>query len=293
MTTPTRETIHSLRQWAAAVLTDAGIETPMLDARVLLGHLLHLTATQLLMADSDVVSGETADVYRTLIAQRAMGIPIAYLAGEREFMGLSFHTTPDVLVPRPDTEPLVEWGLAWLQDHPQATIADIGTGSGAIAIAVVHHAPSHWNGHLVATDISADALAIASANADRLLDAERRSRVAFRLGSLTEPLIEPVDLLLTNLPYLTPGQIGENPHLIHEPLLALDGGVDGLDLVRGVVADLPRILAPGGAVGFEIDPSQEAEVTELLARQLANHTISTVRDLAGDARHIVGVFTDC
>lgn len=264
----------------------------MLDARVLLGYLLHLDPTQLLIADGDVVDEDIATVYRGLIAQRAEDVPVAYLTGTREFMGLEFRTTPDVLVPRPDTEPLVEWGIAWLVDHPDTTVADIGTGSGAIAISITHYAPASWTGRSIATDISDDARAIAAANADRLLAPARRSRLEFRAGSLTAPLTAPIDLLLTNLPYLTPEQIAGNPALRHEPELALDGGIDGLDLVRRTIADLPRILAPDGAVGFEIDPSQEAEVSRLLSLQLAGHTISTVHDLAGDARHITAVLNE-
>ncbi len=286
MTTPP-ETIHTLRQWAASVLTDAGIDIAMLDARVLLGYVLDLSATQLLIADNDFVSPDKVQAYHALIDQRATGVPLAYLTGSREFMGLSFCTTPDVLVPRPDTEPLVEWALAWLTDHPTATVADIGTGSGAIAVSVARYAPDTWIGRTIATDVSQAALSIATRNADTLLPVERRCRMSFRLGDLTAPLDQPVDLLLANLPYLSPGQMDENPDLRHEPSLALDGGADGLDLIRCVIADLPRVLAPSGAVGFEIDPSQEAEVTSLLTHQLADHTISTVRDLAGDARHIV------
>lgn len=264
----------------------------MLDARVLLGHVLGMSPTQLLVADGDPVSADLVQAYTSLMEQRATGVPLAYLTGSREFMGLTFQTTPSVLVPRPDTEPLVEWGLAWLEHHPAATVADIGTGSGAIAISIALHAPDTWSGRVIATDISPDALAIADRNANTLLTPPRRARFDPRLGDLTAPLDAPVDLLLTNLPYLTPAQMGGNLDLRHEPALALDGGEDGLDLVRRVIADLPRVLAPAGAVGFEIDPSQASEVAVLLSCQLPRHTVTTVRDLAGDARHIVALLPD-
>ncbi|MCO5228444.1 MAG: peptide chain release factor N(5)-glutamine methyltransferase [Thermomicrobiales bacterium] len=285
--TSSTETIHALRQWAASVLMGAGVDPAMLDARVLLGYVLDLSATQLLIADNDLVSPDKVQAYRALIDHRATGVPLAYLTGSREFMGLAFHTTPAVLVPRPDTEPLVEWALNCLEDHPAATIVDIGTGSGAITVSMVYHAPEIWTGQAIAIDVSLEALAVATENADRMLPADRRDRIEFRLGDLTASLEAPVDLLLANLPYLTPGQMDENPDLRHEPSLALDGGDDGLDLVREVIDDLPRVLAANGAAGFEIDPSQSATVQSLLHETLPDHRIAVVHDLAGDERHIV------
>lgn len=280
-------TNRQARQQATTRLIDAGIDSAALDARVLLCLVLDVTQTQLLMRDPEPIPAAALDRYRALVGQRATGMPVAYLAGEREFMGLPFRAKTDVLVPRPDTEPLVEWGLAWLGDHLQANIADIGTGSGAIAIATTFHAPAGWAGSTIATDVSTTALSVAAANADALLPPERRQRFSLVEGSLAEPITSPVDLLLTNLPYLTPEQIEENPHLAHEPVLALDGGADGLDLIREVVDHLPRVLAPGGAVGFEIDPSQSTEVQRLLRIALPNHRVMVVHDLAGDERHIV------
>lgn len=285
-------TIREVRLAAATHLREAGIETAALDARVLLAHVLGITQTGLLIRDPDPISDTDLHHYQHLIAQRATGMPIAYLIGEREFMGLRFQTTPDVLVPRPDTEPLVEWALAWLADHPTATVADIGTGSGAIAIAIAYHAPESWTGRVIATDLSEQALAVATTNADVLLSPPRRARLSLRQGDLTQPLTAPVDLLLANLPYLTPAQISTNPALDHEPRLALDGGGDGLDLVRIVIADLARVLAPHGAAGFEIDPSQAVEVQRLLTLALPQHHIAVVPDLAGDNRHIVAWSAD-
>lgn len=272
---------------ATAQLRAAGIDTAPLDARVLMAHVLGISQTELLLRDPDPLPERDYLRYQELITSRISGVPVAYLIGYREFMGLQFATAPDVLVPRPDTEPLVEWGLNWLKSNPQATVADIGTGSGAIAISTVYHAGLEWTGRLIATDISEAALTIASRNADELLPPDRRFRLEFLHGSLTEPLNDPVELLLTNLPYLTPGQIAENPDLRHEPHLALDGGDDGLDLVRTVIDDLPRVLAPHGAVGFEIDPSQAQEVRGQLARVLPDHEVDIVHDLAGRERHVV------
>lgn len=280
-------TIRQARQQAAQDLADVGIDTAVLDARLLMAFVLDVSQTQLLIRDPDLMSPGDLERFRHLIIARATGEPVAYLTGEREFMGLTFHTTADVLVPRPDTEPLVEWGLAWLRKHPNATVADIGTGSGAIAIATTFHAPESWTGSTIATDISDGALTIAKANAEAILSADRRQRITFATGYLLEALKNQVDLLLTNLPYLTPEQIAKNAHLSHEPILALDGGPDGLDLIRKVVDHLSGVLAPGGAVGFEIDPSQSEEVQRLLRMALPNHRVEIVHDLAGDERHIV------
>lgn len=280
-------TIHQARVEAMNILRAAHIDTAALDARVLMAHVLGVSRTELLLRDPDPISTDHLTRFCTLVGQRATGVPVAYLTGHREFMGLQFTTAAGVLVPRPDTEPLVEWGLSWLTSRPKATVVDIGTGSGAIAISTVAHADPSWTGRLIATDVSDDALTIARTNADTLLSPERRSQLDFLLGSLTEPLIRPIDLLLTNLPYLTPEQLTSNPDLRHEPSLALDGGDDGLDLVRRVIDDLPRVLAPDGAVGLEIDPAQSAEVQKLLAVALPNHRIAVVHDLAGDERHVV------
>jgi release factor glutamine methyltransferase len=280
-------TIREARQEAVTRLQGAGIDTAALDARVLLAFVLDVSQTGLLTRDADSIEADHLQRYRELIRQRAYGVPVAYLVGEREFMGLGFRITADVLVPRPDTEPLVEWGLAWLREHPHALVADIGTGSGAIALSLTYHAPPDWSGHTIATDTSTAALAVARENADSLLLAERRQRIRFAQGNLTAPITEPVHLLLANLPYLTPDQIAGNPHLAHEPTVALDGGSDGLDLIRAVVDDLSRVLQPGGAVGFEIDPSQSAALQRLLRRALPGRRIEVVHDLAGDERHIV------
>lgn len=280
-------TIHRACIEATATLQAAGIDTAALDARVLMAHVLDISRTQLLMRDPEPIAEDALLRHRDLIQQRSTGVPVAYLIGYREFMGLQFKTGPGVLVPRPDTEPLVEWGLEWLKTRPNATVVDIGTGSGAIAISMVTHADSAWAGKLIATDVSEEAIAIATANTDALLPPDGRAELEFVHGSLTEPLTGPIDLLLTNLPYLTPEQMISNSALRHEPSLALDGGADGLDLVRLVITDLPRILAPEGAVGFEIDPAQSAEVQHLLTRVLPKHQVRVVHDLAGDERHVV------
>jgi len=282
-----RLTIQQAIRLAASRLADAGIDTPMLDAEVLMRQILKIDRTRLFLRYPEPVADAEQEAFERVIARRLEGTPVAYLTGTREFMGLPFHVAPGVLIPRPDTEPLVEWALGWLEDRLDATIADIGTGSGAIAISVAAHLPARFTGAVVAIDTSPDALAIARHNAKVLLPQERLHQVTFIEGSLTEPIDQPIDLLLANLPYLTPKQIAENQDLDAEPRLALDGGADGLDLVRAVVADLPRILTPHGAAGFEIDPSQANTVVELLRTTLPDAKIAIIPDLARFSRHVI------
>jgi release factor glutamine methyltransferase len=287
MSDPETMTIQQTLMAAATRLADAGIETARLDAEVLLRHALGVDRTRLFVVLPDPMPEEIAGPYDDLISRRVSAEPVAYLVGKREFMGLEFRTTPEVLIPRPDTEPLVEWALEWLERRPDARVADIGTGSGAIAVSLAAHLPASFTGEIIAVDISPGALEVAEANADSLLTAEQRARLTFVQGSLTEPLDGPVDLILANLPYLTPAQMAENPDLEAEPSLALLGGKDGLDLVRAAVADLPRILAADGAAGFEIDPSQAAATRALLQRVFPEAHTLVLCDLAGRERHVV------
>jgi len=240
----------------------------------------------------DECSALTHHRFRSMVERRLGGEPLQYVLGHWAFRRLDLLVDRRVLIPRPDTEPLVEWALEWVRQRLSATVGDIGTGSGAIAVSLAAHAPEGFSGRIIAVDLSPDALAIAGANADALLPPERRSRLTFRQGSLTEPLHEPVDLLLANLPYLTPRQIAQNPDLDAEPRLALDGGTDGLDLVREAIADLPRILAPVGAAGFEIDPSQAEVVRGLLEATFPGAETTIIHDLAQESRHVLLIRRD-
>ncbi len=266
-------------------LAETAIDTARLDAEVLLREVAGLDRAGLFLRLPDPAPDGLAVRYEALLERRVSGEPVAYIVGRREFMGLPFRVAPPVLIPRPETELLVEWALALAADRPGATVVDVGTGSGAIAVSLAALASPRVR--IVGTDISPEALAIADANAAALLDGGLRARLAFREGSLLAPIREPVDLVLANLPYLTPGQVDGNPDLAAEPRLALDGGRDGLDLVRELIADLPRVLTPGGAVGLELDPSQTATVEGLLRGLFPGRSVRTIRDLSGLARHVV------
>ena len=265
-------------------LAAAGSETPRLDADVLLGHVLGLDRGALLARLRDPLPAFAADAFARLVAERERRAPVAYLTGRREFMGLPFRAAPGALVPRPETELLVEWAVGRLRASPPGTVLDIGTGSGAIACSLAAALPANWSGQVVAADVSTAALAVARANRDALGLA---SRVWLVRGDLATWCVGGVGLLLANLPYLTPEQIAGNPWLAPEPRLALDGGPDGLALIRRLIADLPRLLAPGGAAGLEIDPSQAGTVATLLNEALPCGRVAIVRDLAGLDRHVV------
>lgn len=274
-------------------LADAGLATPRLDAELLLRHVLGIDRTTLFLRAPDLINPDAAANLNTLLARRLAGQPIAYLTGQRGFLGLSLTVTPGVLVPRPETEQLVEWARDWLghQGREQATVVDVGTGSGAIAIGLASLLPTGWAGRIIAVDVSAAALVVATANWERvrpdLLEASRSAAdIAFQPSDLLEAIAGPVDLVLANLPYLTPGQVDGNPDLAAEPRLALDGGSDGLDLVRRLIADLPLVLAPGGAVALELDPTQADAVATLLRDAEPDATVAIVNDLAGLARFV-------
>lgn len=286
----TNETIAGAIRAATQRLAEAGLDTPRLDAEVLLRHLLGIDRTTLFLRYPDPIDSATVIAYDALLTRRFAGQPVAYLTGRRDFLGLSLAVTPDVLVPRPETELLVEWARDWLmrpgrgRDH----VVDVGTGSGAIALGLASLLPAGWSGRITALDVSPAALAVASANRDEVRATVDEpgvlDRIAFQRSDLLADLSDSVDLVLANLPYLTPEQVDGNPDLAAEPRLALDGGRDGLDLIRRLIADLPRVLADDGAVALELDPGQAGVVADLLRAAEPNGVVTILADLAGLAR---------
>ena len=232
-----------------------------LDAQLLLGHLLQRGRAWLIAHDDAALPPATALAYRSACQRRATGEPLAYIVGEREFHGLLLRVTPDVLVPRPDTELLVDWALELLPGLPMAParVLDLGTGSGAIALAVVHRHPA---AQVTATDLSPAALAVARGNATRLgLAIETRAGHWWQAVAPDHRW----DLVLSNPPYIA----GGDPHLPalrHEPLLALTPGGDGLDALREIIAGAAGRLSPGGRLLLEHGWDQASAVAGLLAQ---------------------------
>jgi len=250
-----------------------------LDAQWLLAHLLRQPRAWLLAHDELVLDGSDEEAFRAGIAQRSAGVPLAYVTGEHEFCGLRLRVSPAVLVPRPETEGLVDWAAQWLAsqaaERPSAAVADLGTGSGAIALAIKHRCP---RAALTATDASPAALTVAAANGQRLaID------VDWRLGDWWQPLASRCfDLVVANPPYVA----GDDPHLAalrHEPRGALTPEGDGLDALRRIVAGAPAHLRAGGALLLEHGHDQGSAVQGLL-RAAGFAGVSTRPDLAGLAR---------
>ena len=254
--------------------------TPQLDARVLLGHVLGLTPTQMLAAFNDQLSTEQVTQFQGLIERRSALEPIAYLIGSREFYGLMFNVDRRVLVPRPDTEILVEQALTWIkQQQRPLVVADIGTGSGCIAVAVAKHVP---NIKMYAVDLSPAALAVAQSNVERH---GLQQQIELIHGDGVSQLPEPIDLLLSNPPYTLLDEIEPGVRL-HEPTLALDGGPDGLDCYRQLLPATAAILRQGqpSAALFEIGAWQGSEVVALAQASFPQAKIQLVRDLAARDR---------
>jgi len=263
---------------ALTVLRAAGVPSSALDADVLLAHVAGVGKEVLVAHPNAELPRDAARRYDALVARRAAGEPVAYLRGYKEFYGVTLGVDRRVLVPRPETETLVDAVRAFAAGRP-LTVVDVGTGSGAIAIALARHEPAL---RIIATDIFAEALTVARENAAANGVA---ARIDFRQGDLLAPVNEPVDIIAANLPYLRSDALddltGDRASLAFEPRLATLSGDDGLELIRRAAADLPRVLAAGGAAFFECDPPQVAATRRLLS---AVGTTNVIRDLAGRDR---------
>jgi release factor glutamine methyltransferase len=273
-------------RWTTARFGERGLATPRLDAELLVAHVLALPRVQLYVQFERVLSPDELGALRVSIQRRQAGESVAYLTGRKEFWKLEFAVDARVLVPRPDTETLVEEAVARLDasgEAPPPRIADVGTGSGALAITLAKLRPG---AAVFASDVSGPALEVARANAERLSAA-----VTFVEGDLGAPLgaHAPFSLIIANLPYVPAGELASLPPDVRsEPVLALDGGADGLDLVRRLVADAPALLGPGGVLALEIGAGQ-GEATRALFGAAGFADVQTRRDLAGVDRVVSGV----
>ncbi len=266
---------EALRQ-AGSFLEQAGSPSARLDAEVLLAHLLGVRRVDLYLAPERPLAPEEEAAYRALLERRARGEPVSYLVGRKEFYGLTFLVDRRVLVPRPETELLVERAVACAQElgRPDLLLADIGTGSGCIAVALAVQLPQ---AHIWATEISPEAIEVARENIRRH---GVEARVSLLLGDLCEPLPAAVDVLVSNPPY-TVWETLPVGITAYEPRIALDGGREGLEVMRRLMLQLPRAIRPGGFGLVEFGDGQERAVRELAHEVFPDAPLTVWHDLSG------------
>jgi release factor glutamine methyltransferase len=251
-------------------------DSPRLDAEVLLAHALGLRRLDLYLKFDRVLTEPELSAYRDLVARRAKGEPVAYLVGHKEFMGLDFAVTSAVLIPNPDTEVLVQRAVELAREAAgPMRVADVGTGSGCIAIAIAHYAP---NVQVVASDVDPEALEVAAGNvaAHALGD-----RVQLVCGDLMAPFTGSFDLVCANLPYVAAGS-ALAAEVVAQPARALFAGEQGSALVSRLLAEAPARLKPGGRALAELDSSIADQAREVAGRNFGSHRIHS--DLSGRQR---------
>jgi release factor glutamine methyltransferase len=276
---------QALRE-ACTRLSAAQVDSPQLVAEALLAHTLDVDRARLLARPELPLSHPQLASYQSLVDRCESGEPLAYVLGYREFYGLDFAVDARVLIPRPETELLIDTVLELARsaaDPSHLWIADIGTGSGAIAVTLAVHLP---HAHILATDISPEALDVARHNARRQAVSDRTE---FRLGNLLAPIDRPVQLIVANLPYIRDDEWTFLSRTIrnHEPAIAFHGGPDGMALVCRLLNDAPRILAPGGSIVLEIGAAQGDAAVELARDVFTDADIQLKTDLAGRDRLLV------
>jgi release factor glutamine methyltransferase len=263
---------------ASAILARAGLDSPIFESEVLLRHILKCTRAEFYSSLNSTISSREEKSLAEFIDRRLQGEPVSYITGKKEFYNLSLCVDRHVLIPRPETEMLVDEGLYLLQTIKEPVVCDLCTGSGAIAIALASNHPSV---RIYATDISSQCLAIARANCSKygLTD-----RVQLLESDLLSALPEPVDLILTNPPYVKQSDLAGLPF---EPVLALDGGEDGLEVIRRLSSQFTGHLKPGGYLLMEIGYGQSEAVSRLLRNDNPPATINIKNDLAGIPRLVI------
>ena len=275
--------IDTILKWTQQYFSEKGVENPRLDAEVLLSHVLKKDRIFLYVYFDQPLEEKELTAFRIAVKQRAARLPVAYITGSKEFMGLEFQVTPAVLIPRPDTEVLVETALGLLKEVESPEILDIGTGSGAICVSMLVNLPSAKG---TTVDISPDAIAVARGNANKHQVSER---LTFCLGDLFSPVAgRKFHGILSNPPYIPEADIAQlTPEVRQEPNLALDGGVDGLDFYRRIIEEGRLYLASGGFIAMEVGIGQASLVAGLAEKTGFFKVSNIVKDYGGIERVVV------
>jgi release factor glutamine methyltransferase len=272
-----------IKDWikkSANQLSDTS-EYPFLEVQVILASILHQSKTWLASHPEDEIKGNDLDQANELLKRISTGEPLSYLTGKQAFFGLDFIVSPDVLIPRPETEILVEECIQWLESNPdKRTMADIGTGSGIIAVTLADHFEDL---QVTAIDISKSAIEIAKKNAAQFHIEEQ---ISFLENNLLEKHSGQYYLIAANLPYIPTEELRSLPVAKYEPFLALDGGIDGLDKIKELLGQCSVNIRKGGLIILEIQFDQSASVVEMAKRLFPDSTVTIVDDLAKHPRII-------
>lgn len=277
-------TIERLLSWTPQYFKTHGVEEPRLDAELLLAHVLGKKRIYLYTNFDQIMNPEELSAYRELIKKRAAGWSVAALIGERDFMGLTLSVNEHVLIPRPDTETWLERIIQNYRNIPNIRMADLGTGSGAIAVAFLSYCKEAEG---IAVDISEEALAVARGNGEA---AGISSRIEWRKGDYIDALAEEetFDVILSNPPYIPTADMAQlAPEVLHEPHLALDGGADGLTFYRRLAEKAPAHLTAGGLLAAEVGIGQAEDVKQLFEASGKLEDIRFIRDYGGIDRAVL------
>lgn len=267
-------------------------DTPALDASVLIAHIINKPRTWVMAHPKLTLTTEQQERLDDSLARLEYGEPFPYVLGHWEFFGLDFEVTPDVLIPRPETELLVEKAIAWLQEFPfRRTVADVGTGSAIIAVSIAIHIP---DAHILATDISPSAIEVARRNANQFNVENRIEFIECDLLPHSQPLsqwergteggVRGFDLICANLPYIPTGTLHDLPIFGREPTLALDGGPDGLDVIRRFLSLAPEWLSAKGMMLLEVEATRGRQAFKLARDIFPAAKINLLQDLSGQNR---------
>jgi release factor glutamine methyltransferase len=280
-------TIGRLLMWTVDYLKKHNAENPRLDAEVLLASARGCQRIDLYAAYGEEATEALRAKFRDLVSRRGKGTPVAYLVGHKEFYALDFEVTPDVLIPRPDTETLVVALLdhaKLMADKPQLSVADVGTGSGVLAVCAAKHLRT---AQVTAIDISAAALAVARRNAEKHYVADRIAFIESNLFAVV-PADARFDIIVSNPPYVSTAEMAELAADVrdYEPHLALEAGDEGTDVIAPLISQSAERLQSGGALLIEISPMIAAKVEDLVRANGSLELLPTIRDAAGHARVI-------